>query len=123
MLIAQLSDTHISLPNGKRDVDCEKIFALEKCVDAINHLDVIPNVVVHTGDIAHDGSREEYCLAKSILDNLKPPYYLTGGNRDRIKALKSVFGANITGKNNDSFINFSIELNNIKIIAYNSKNK
>lgn len=90
MIIAQISDTHIDLdsPQGavrRRD--------LKQCVDDINGLDPLPDVVIHTGDLTQTGHPDEYEEAKKILRDLRPPLYVTAGNRDDRGALRTAFPA------------------------------
>ena len=83
MLIAQLTDTHITVPQNKNENCYVKLEALQKCVLQINDLDTLPDVVIHTGDLCHNGHKDEYKLAKSVMDELKVPYFVTAGNRGR----------------------------------------
>ena len=88
MIIAQISDTHIDLENPLAE---DRIRNLEQCVDAINRLDPLPDVVVHTGDLTNTGKPDEYAAAKKILNNLRPPLFVTAGNRDDRIALREAF--------------------------------
>ena len=85
MLIAQLTDTHITVPRNKNGDCYAKLEALKKCVSQINKLDPSPDAVVHTGDLSHNGHPDEYKLTKSVMDELKIPYFITAGNRDSNK--------------------------------------
>ena len=91
MLVAQISDTHLITPGGPGRFGEEKLIALERCVEAINNLDTLPNVVIHTGDLSDNGSSEELLLAKKYLDKLVVPYYVTPGNKDCADNLIDVF--------------------------------
>ena len=53
MIIVQISDTHIDPEDLKV---LSRILELERCVSDINRIDRSPDVVIHTGDIAHNGS-------------------------------------------------------------------
>ena len=68
MLVAQLSDTHLIVPGSPGRYCDEKLIALEKCIEDINNLDTLPDVVIHTGDLSNNGSNEELLLAKKYLD-------------------------------------------------------
>ena len=91
MLVAQISDTHLIAPGGGGRFGEEKLIALEKCIEAINNLDTLPDVVIHTGDLSDNGSSEELLLAKKYLDKLVVPYYVTPGNKDCADKLVEVF--------------------------------
>ena len=85
MRIVQISDTHISLDHPGRAAD------LEACVHYINATEVQPDVVVHTGDIAHNGLVKEYEVARQALDQLSAPYFVLAGNRDKRSELIAAF--------------------------------
>jgi 3',5'-cyclic AMP phosphodiesterase CpdA len=79
MIIAQISDTHISL--GADDADC-RAADLERTLADINALDPAPDVIIHTGDVVHGGRREDYAAAASLLEKAHAPLYIAPGNRD-----------------------------------------
>ena len=54
MIIAQISDTHIALDSPDAD---QRIRDFELTIADINALDPAPDVIVHTGDIVHNGRR------------------------------------------------------------------
>ena len=91
MLIAQLTDTHITVPRNKNGDCYVRIEALKKCVLQINGLNRSPDIVIHTGDLSHNGQKDEYKLTRSIMDELKSPYLITAGNRDSITNLIEEF--------------------------------
>ena len=91
MLVAQISDTHLIAPGSPGKFCDEKLTALEKCIECINELDTLPDVVIHTGDLSDNGSSEELLLAKKYLDKLAVPYYVTPGNKDCADNLIEVF--------------------------------
>src|SRR5258707_10219798 len=64
MIIAQISDTHLALdtPDANQRI---RDFALT--VVDINALDPAPDVIVHTGDIVHNGRQDEYAQAVATL--------------------------------------------------------
>lgn len=83
--IVQISDTHLSNEAPQRLKD------LENCIRAINQLDTPPEVVVHTGDITHNGLAQEYHSARQLLDQLTAPYFVIPGNRDKRAPLCNEF--------------------------------
>ena len=83
MRIIQISDSHISLDTPQRLDD------LKRCISEVNKQS--PDLVIHTGDVAHDAKAEEYQLARDALENLRAPYYVMPGNRDKREALVQVF--------------------------------
>lgn len=83
--LVQISDTHISLDVPQRMND------LENCVRTINELQVPPDLVIHTGDISHNGSSQEYHSARQLLNQLNAPYFVMAGNRDKRSELLTEF--------------------------------
>jgi 3',5'-cyclic AMP phosphodiesterase CpdA len=90
MIIAQISDTHIDPdhPNS-----AQRLRDMERVVAAINALDPAPDVVIHTGDMAHNGTAEKYEAALDILRNLRVPLHAAAGNRDDRALIRANFRA------------------------------
>ncbi len=88
MIIAQISDTHI---DPDHDNGPARLRDLEACVDDLNSLDPAPDIVIHTGDMAHNGDDEKYCLAFDILEKLNVPLLVCPGNRDERSLLRDKF--------------------------------
>lgn len=117
MFIAQLTDTHITVPKNP-DGDCNtKLDALKKCVASINKLATLPDAIIHTGDLAHNGSVEEYKITKSIMDTLQAPYFITKGNRDSIGPLIQEFSLQKVQKENQSFLQYSVDVLGYRLVA------
>lgn len=79
MIIAQISDTHIAL--GATDAD-RRVSDLERTLADINALDPAADVIIHTGDVAHGGRREDYATVASLLATARAPVFVAPGNRD-----------------------------------------
>ena len=95
MLIAQISDTHITIPGGPDKNSELKLSALDKCIDSINLLDPMPDAVIHTGDLSHNGTLDELKLVKDYMDRLNTLYFVTPGNRDCSSTMLDVFAERI----------------------------
>ena len=92
MILVQISDTHIIDPSNKPSKVAEnRIDNLENCVSNILKLETKPNALIHTGDVSHNGSVEEYQLFLNIIKKLNIPIFYTPGNRDNRKNLTSIF--------------------------------
>lgn len=72
---ALFSDLHITIKNPKPSED------LQKAVDEVNTISGLDFVLV-SGDVSQNGDTESLKQAKSILDKLKIPYYVTAGNHE-----------------------------------------
>lgn len=57
--------------------------ALGACVDHINQMEQAPDLVVHTGDVVHNGTEIEYGMAREHLARLSAPLKVIPGNKDR----------------------------------------
>jgi 3',5'-cyclic AMP phosphodiesterase CpdA len=113
MLIAQISDSHIALPHpGEHD----RASDLSAAVDFINALDVQPELVVHTGDVSHNGLPAEYELAKKILDRLEAPMVAIPGNRDDRQVMRQHFEPAGADDCDETFLQFSMTFDEDRII-------
>lgn len=91
LIIAQISDLHVSVPGqpiyGRIDTGA----ALARCVDHIVQLPVRPDAVVASGDLVNAGTGEEYRLLRQLIAPLTMPVYVMPGNHDDAAALRSAF--------------------------------
>ena len=91
MLIAQITDLHITLPGRplQRRVDTGRY--LQKAVAKLQALDPAPNVLLITGDLVESGTPEEYDYLRSLLAPLRLPIFVIPGNHDARDALRQQF--------------------------------
>ncbi|MGB1254414.1 MAG: metallophosphoesterase [Thiolinea sp.] len=115
--IVQISDTHISLDAPQRDED------LANCIQAINALPIQPDLVIHTGDIANRGSKEEYHIAQRLLNQLNVPYYVIPGNRDRRADLTNTLNDQCYQQTEQGWIQYAIEQYPVRIILVDTLNE
>jgi Icc protein len=114
MIIAQISDTHIALDTP----DAERRLADFGCVIAhINALDPPPDVIVHTGDIVHNGRTDEYAAAVAVLADARAPVYVLAGNKDDRANLRSAFSACGYLEPGSDFIQYAIDGFPIRLLA------
>src|SRR5262249_3984382 len=114
MIIAQISDTHIEL--GTADAD-QRIADFERTIAAINGLDPAPDVVVHTGDIVHNGRQDEYARAALILEKAQMPVYVLAGNKDNRENLRAAFSGRGYLAAESDFIDYAVEMFPVRLIA------
>ena len=114
MIIVQISDTHIDPghPNSDKRLD-----DLNRVVRTINALIPTPGAVIHTGDMAHDGTNEKYSSALAILRKLKSPLYPAAGNRDDRSLINKNFYAGRDLMPGSSFVQYEIDVPPIRLIA------
>ena len=114
MIIAQISDTHIALdtPDADRRL---RDFALT--IADINALDPAPDVIVHTGDIVHNGRADEYAEAAAILGKARAPVYVLAGNKDDRANLRAAFSGRGYLAPDGDFIDYTIGGYPVRLIA------
>ncbi len=122
MLIAQISDTHIAGPDQKTYGIAPMAENLARCIENINALTVLPDLVLLSGDVTNDFRLDEAKRAAGILAALNCPYYLVPGNHDDRDVLWDVFGGTACSTRADGFINYVIEGGAVRIIALDSLN-
>ena len=88
MKIAHISDTHICLPQPPNS---HRLADLEMAVDEIIALRHLPDIVIHTGDIAHNGQSTEYRAAQDLLSKLPMPLFAIPGNKDDRTTMRAIF--------------------------------
>jgi Icc protein len=114
MIIAQISDSHIALDSPDAD---QRIRDFELTIADINALDPPPDVIVHTGDIVHNGRQEEYAQAVVTLAKARVPVYVLAGNKDNRAKLDEAFSAfGYFGPDSD-FIDYAIDDYSVRLIA------
>ena len=114
MIIAQISDTHIALdtPDADRRI---RDFALT--VADINALDPAPDVIVHTGDLVHNGRQDEYAQAVATLANARAPLYVLTGNKDNRAKLCEAFSDRGYLVPDSDFVHYAIDDYPVRLIA------
>ncbi len=100
MQIAQLSDSHISLSHPQRMDD------LKATIDGINAES--PDLVIHTGDIAHNGLIEEYNIARELLAELRAPWLPLVGNKDNRSRVIDTFADHHYIQTGMSFVQYCV---------------
>jgi 3',5'-cyclic AMP phosphodiesterase CpdA len=114
MIIAQISDTHLALDTPDTD---QRIRDLELTVVDINALDPAPDVIVHTGDIVHNGRQDEYAQAVATLAKARAPVYVLAGNKDDRANLRAAFAPGGYLTPDSEFIDYAIEDYPVRLIA------
>jgi len=114
MIIAQISDTHIDLENP---IGIARIENLERCVADINGLDPLPDILIHTGDLAHNGTLGKYAEAERVLAALRCPIHIAVGNRDDRAVVGSKFPAGRNIVPNTPFVQYALEAYPVRLIA------
>lgn len=96
---AQISDSHIGF-TGAPNPDVAGTFA--HAIDQVNNLGYTPDFVVHTGDLMHLSSPEQFDQVKQMMTALKTPHVFTvPGEHDSVddagRKYRDAFGAGSVG--------------------------
>jgi 3',5'-cyclic-AMP phosphodiesterase len=114
MIIAQVSDTHIALDTPDAD---RRLSDFARTIGHINALQPPPDVIVHTGDIVHNGRPDEYAAAAAVLADARPPVYVLAGNKDDRANLSAAFSASGHLAPRSRFIQYAIEDHPIRLLV------
>ena len=117
MLIAQITDTHISTPGSANDRHFRTPEHLERAVAHLNRLSPRPDVVLATGDLVERGEPEEYARLRSIVDRLAMPLYVIPGNHDARGPLAHAFADRGYLPRDGEFLHYTVETWPVRLIA------
>lgn len=87
-LIVQLSDPHI----GAEWADGDPVVGLAAAVQSMRAIQLQPDVVLVTGDLADTASDSEYMRVSELLSPLRAPVHVVPGNHDDRETLRRHFG-------------------------------
>lgn len=119
MLIAQITDTHL-ITNGSGSE--QRLADFRAVIDALNALDPQPDAIIHTGDITHHGTAEEYAVAAQILDMAKAPVYVLAGNKDNRANLRAAFAHKGYLSEEAEFIAYAVEHLPVHLVMLDTTN-
>jgi len=111
MLLAQISDLHIRRPGQLAYRRLDTAPFLVRCIERLNTWRQPITAVLITGDLVDAGDPEEYAHLRTLLAELKIPYYLMVGNHDRRAPLRDAFpDAAYLFESRNRFIQYRVEL-------------
>ncbi len=91
MLVAHLSDLHVTMPDAPFARFANGAANLEAAIAHLNGLDHRPDLVVVTGDLVNDGTDAEYTRLRDLFEPIASPLLLLLGNHDEPASLRAVF--------------------------------
>lgn len=116
MLLAQLTDLHVSSEGSSFDLRTHTAEALERAVVQLRSLDPLPPAVLCTGDLANEGRAQEYARLIALLDQLPMPWYPVPGNHDDREALRAALRGRAFVPRDGAF-RYLVELDPLRVIA------
>jgi 3',5'-cyclic AMP phosphodiesterase CpdA len=118
MLIAQISDLHISLPGDNTDRLFRTADHLDRAVAHLNSLARRPDLVLVTGDLVEHGQPQEYLRLRKMLDRLQMPYDVIPGNHDIREHLVDAFRDHQYLRNSgDGDVEYTVEDWPVRLVA------
>lgn len=120
MRIAHISDTHIQAANP--DVR-SRVEDLARAVDSINALAQPADIIIHSGDIAHDATAGDYGVARAELARLNAPVYTTIGNRDRRRPYFDSFARDGYLDPATGFAQYAVDLGGLLLVAVDTQDE
>jgi 3',5'-cyclic-AMP phosphodiesterase len=116
MLIAQITDTHITRPGELAYGAVDTAGCLECAVAALGALAPPPDLVVVTGDLVDRGEAEEYALLRELIAPLRVPVFVIPGNHDARETLRAAFGGD-GYLPPDGFLHYAVEDWPLRLVA------
>jgi len=116
MIIAQISDTHITEAGGDVDRSYDTAAHLQRAVAHLNGLPARPDVVFVTGDCVDRGTLAEYERFQALLRPLTMPVHVIPGNHDDRVLLRQVFGTQ-GAQHMDDFIQYVVDAGPVRLVA------
>lgn len=98
MLIAQITDLHVTRANELLAGRVDTRAALEACMTRLALLDPRPDLLLLTGDLTETATDGEYDFLVAALEKLGLPYLVVPGNHDDRKAMRRAFPDMAPGK-------------------------
>jgi Icc protein len=116
MLIAQLSDPHITVPGERPYGRVDTAGSLTRAVAAIGASSLRPDLLVLTGDLVHHGRPEEYAHLKALLAPLDMPILTIPGNHDDRESMRAAFlGEGYLPR--AGFLDYAVEFGGLRILG------
>jgi len=121
-----ISDTHLGAKTDYVHRGFQPYERMQRLVGDIKRLPIVPDFIVHTGDVCGDkdshATLQHYALAKPLLESLPAPLYYLLGNHD---CKQSLFGTLASGPytvmyENDRELMYEFSVRGFSCIALHS---
>lgn len=115
MIIAQLSDPHVTELGCDFDALYHTADRLDAAINMVNNMHPLPDLIFLTGDLVNQGGDKEYEALKPLVDKSQIPIYLGIGNHDNREATRKYFPEH-TYLPERGFIQYVVEMNGLRMI-------
>ena len=92
MRVVQISDLHLSADESVRRYDVSPWDRLKHVLDSLKQEDEKPELMIVSGDVAHDHSEATYHKLLALLEPMNIDYQVLPGNHDSPELIVSLFG-------------------------------
>jgi len=92
MLIAQITDLHVTNHGRLAAGGVDTVSAVAAAIDHLNGLSPAPDLVVMTGDLINGPRPGEYAVLAELLAPLRLPHLVIPGNHDDRAGMRDCFG-------------------------------
>jgi Icc protein len=113
-VVAQMSDPHVGADWGPG----ESVAKLAATVAAVRALDLTPDAVLISGDLADHGADDEYEQLRELVAPLAAPLHVLPGNHDDRAALRRHFDLPWTGSQP---VQYAVDLGPLRLVAVDTK--
>lgn len=117
MLVAQISDTHVTEVGQRAFGSVDSNAGLAAAVAHVNALVPRPDLLLITGDLTNDGRPGQYAALRELLAPLTVPYYVLPGNHDDRALVRSTFSGGGYLPTEGPFLHYVLEGLPLRIIA------
>ncbi len=120
MLIAQLSDLHITVPGASPGAGVDSAANLARAVAQLEAMNPLPDGVVLSGDLVDSGDAAEYARLAGLLAPLSIPYWLMVGNHDDRGKLRRAFPGLPRLPGEDGFLQYAVDFPELRLLLLDS---
>lgn len=109
MIIAQITDAHMTLPGALLFGDYDPAAALRRTLATLAALRPRPDLVLFTGDVTENGLPGQYAAALEILEGFKLPLAVIPGNHDRRDTFAAAFAGGSARVGSGPFLHLALD--------------
>jgi 3',5'-cyclic AMP phosphodiesterase CpdA len=120
VLIAQLSDLHVTLPGVSPGAGVDSAATLARAIAQLEAMRPRPDGVVLSGDLADHGKPAEYARLRQLLAPLSIPCWPMTGNHDDRAQLRQAFPGlpRLPGK--EAYLQYAVNLPGLRLLLLDS---